>query len=71
MSRKKAKLSRLEKADLAAVDAAKPLSGTPPMKLVSFLSEAGDRSQIEAGIRELKLGEIRFIDADGKPIGAS
>ncbi|HEU4525723.1 MAG TPA: insulinase family protein, partial [Gemmatimonadales bacterium] len=31
----------------------------------------GDRSKIEAGIRELKLGEIRFIDADGKPIGAS
>ena len=31
----------------------------------------GDRSKIEAGIRELKLGEIKFIDADGKPIGAS
>jgi zinc protease len=31
----------------------------------------GDRSKIEAGIRELNLGEIRFIDADGKPIGAS
>ena len=31
----------------------------------------GDRSKIEAGIRELKLGEIRFIDADGKPLGAS
>jgi zinc protease len=31
----------------------------------------GDRSKVEAGIRELKLGEIRFIDADGKPIGAS
>jgi zinc protease len=31
----------------------------------------GDRSKVEAGIRELNLGEIRFIDADGKPIGAS
>jgi zinc protease len=31
----------------------------------------GDRSKIEAGIRELKLGEVKFIDADGKPIGAS
>ena len=31
----------------------------------------GDRSKIEAGIRELKLGEIRLIDADGKPLGAS
>ncbi|MGH7578645.1 MAG: M16 family metallopeptidase, partial [Gemmatimonadales bacterium] len=31
----------------------------------------GDRSRIEAGIRELNLGEIKFIDADGKPLGAS
>jgi zinc protease len=31
----------------------------------------GDRSKIEAGIRELNLGEVRFIDADGKPIGAT
>ena len=28
----------------------------------------GDRSKIEAGIRELGYGEIRFIDADGNPI---
>lgn len=28
----------------------------------------GDRSKIEAGVRELGLGEIRFIDADGNPI---
>ncbi len=26
----------------------------------------GDRAKIEAGIRELNLGEIRYIDADGK-----
>jgi hypothetical protein len=25
-----------------------------------------DRSKIEAGIRELNLGELRVIDADGK-----
>jgi zinc protease len=31
----------------------------------------GDRSKIEAGIRELNLGEIKLIDADGKPLGAS
>ncbi len=29
----------------------------------------GDRSGIEAGIRELELGEVRFIDADGNPVG--
>ncbi|HWB41618.1 MAG TPA: hypothetical protein VG500_10185, partial [Gemmatimonadales bacterium] len=31
----------------------------------------GDRSRIESGIRALNLGEVRFIDADGQPIGAS
>jgi zinc protease len=31
----------------------------------------GDRSKVEAGIRELNLGEIKLIDADGKPLGAS
>jgi len=28
----------------------------------------GDRSKIEAGVKELGLGEIRFLSADGKPI---
>ena len=28
----------------------------------------GDRSKIEPGIRELKLGEIRLIDSNGKPM---
>ena len=28
----------------------------------------GDRSKVEAGIKELGLGEIRFLDADGKPL---
>src|SRR6266446_6395177 len=30
----------------------------------------GDRSKIEAGIRELNFGEVRFLDADGKPLAA-
>jgi zinc protease len=30
----------------------------------------GDRSKIEAGLRELNWGEIRFLDADGKPLAA-
>ncbi|HEV8381388.1 MAG TPA: pitrilysin family protein [Gemmatimonadales bacterium] len=30
----------------------------------------GDRSKIEAGIRELNFGEIRFLDADGKPLAS-
>jgi zinc protease len=28
----------------------------------------GDRSKIEPGLRELKLGEIRLIDGEGKPV---
>ena len=28
----------------------------------------GDRSKIEAGIRELNVGEVRVIDADGNPV---
>ncbi|HLP99792.1 MAG TPA: pitrilysin family protein [Candidatus Limnocylindria bacterium] len=28
----------------------------------------GDRSKVEAGIKELGLGEIRLLDADGKPL---
>jgi zinc protease len=28
----------------------------------------GDRAKVEAGIRELGLGEIAFIDGDGKPV---
>jgi zinc protease len=28
----------------------------------------GDRAKIEPGLRELKLGEIRVIDPDGKPV---
>ncbi|RMF66107.1 MAG: insulinase family protein, partial [Calditrichaeota bacterium] len=28
----------------------------------------GDRAKIESGVRELNLGEVRFIDSDGNPI---
>jgi zinc protease len=28
----------------------------------------GDRAKIEAGVKELGLGEIKFLDADGKPL---
>jgi len=37
-----------------------------PDKLVWVV--VGDRAKIEAGIRELGIGEIRYIDADGNPI---
>jgi zinc protease len=28
----------------------------------------GDRAKIEQGIKDLGIGKIHFIDADGKPI---
>ncbi|MGH9381696.1 MAG: M16 family metallopeptidase [Thermoanaerobaculia bacterium] len=28
----------------------------------------GDRKEIEAGVREIRLGEIRYLDADGEPV---
>jgi zinc protease len=28
----------------------------------------GDRARIEKGVRELNLGEVRFVDADGNPV---
>ncbi|MEO6325873.1 MAG: pitrilysin family protein [Thermoanaerobaculia bacterium] len=31
----------------------------------------GDRTKIEAGLRELNLGEIVLLDAEGKPVGKS
>jgi zinc protease len=37
-----------------------------PQNLVWVI--VGDRSKIESGVRELNLGEIRFVDADGNPV---
>jgi zinc protease len=31
----------------------------------------GDRAKIEAGVREVGLGEIRFLNPDGTPGGSS
>jgi zinc protease len=37
-----------------------------PDKLIWVI--VGDRAKIEPGIRELNLGEMKYLDADGKPI---
>ena len=44
----------------AAVEVVKPQSLTWVI--------VGDRSKIEQGIRDLNLGEIRFVDTDGNPV---
>ena len=35
---------------------------------VDQLIVVGDRAKIEQGIKDLGIGKIHFIDADGKPI---
>ena len=56
------KIRSLTRDDLAA--AAKTV--VQPDHLVWVV--VGDRAKIEAGVRELNLGEVRFLDADGKPV---
>jgi len=56
------KIRALTRDDLAA--AAKAV--VQPDHLVWVV--VGDRSKIEAGVRELNFGEVRFLDADGLPV---
>jgi len=66
MSELQRETTELERAPLSAVNAAAQkyaaVGGVTTLLV-------GDRSKIEAGIRELKIGEIVILDAEGKPIG--
>jgi zinc protease len=53
-------------ATLAAVNAAAAKYGAPAG---ASLLLVGDLSKVEAGIRELKLGEIVHLDVEGRPVG--
>jgi zinc protease len=53
----------LERSTLAAVNAAAKKYAVPGSTMTLLV---GDRSKIEAGIRELKLGDIVVLDAEGK-----
>ncbi|HQN40349.1 MAG TPA: insulinase family protein, partial [Thermoanaerobaculia bacterium] len=53
--------------DLAAVNAAGK-AAIDPARVVYVV--VGDRTQIEAGLRELDLGELHLLDADGNPVTA-
>jgi zinc protease len=57
-----AKIRALKPADAAA--AAKII--VHPDNLIWMV--VGDRAKIEAGVKELNLGEIRFLSPDGKPL---
>jgi zinc protease len=56
------KIRALKPADVAA--AAKII--VHPDNLIWVV--VGDRAKIEAGVKELNLGEIHYVDADGKPL---
>ena len=55
----------IERATLAAVNAAAQKYAAPGGITVLLV---GDLSKIEAGVRELSLGEVVTIDAEGKPV---
>jgi zinc protease len=55
----------LEKATLAAVNASAQKYAVPNQ---STLLLVGDVAKIEAGIRELNLGEVVLLNAEGKPV---
>ena len=54
-----------QRATLAAVNAAAAKYAVPGK---STLILVGDLSKIEAGVRELNLGEIVILDAEGRPV---
>ncbi len=55
----------LRKAPLSAVNSVAQKYAAPKGTILLLV---GDRSKIEAGIRELNLGEIVILDVEGKPI---
>ncbi len=56
-----------QKVTLEAARAAASRYAKPEVASVLLV---GDRSKIEAGIRETNLGEIVLLDADGRPVGS-
>jgi zinc protease len=54
-----------QRATLAAVNTAAQRYAVPGKATLLLV---GDLSKIEAGVRELKLGEIVILDAEGKPV---
>jgi hypothetical protein len=55
----------LEKANLSSVNTVAQKYTAPNGTMLLLV---GDLSKIEAGVRELNLGEIVILDAEGKPV---
>jgi zinc protease len=66
MSELQRETTELERATLASVNTAAKKYAVPGSTMMLLV---GDRSKIEAGVRELKVGDIVILDAEGKPVG--
>jgi zinc protease len=66
MSELQRQTEELERATLASVNAVAKRYAVPSGVTLVLV---GDRSKIEEGLRELKLGDIILLDAEGKPVG--
>ncbi|HYG80557.1 MAG TPA: insulinase family protein, partial [Pyrinomonadaceae bacterium] len=65
MSALQQETAELERATLTAVNAAAKKYAVPAQTMMLLV---GDRSKIEAGVRELKVGDVVILDAEGKPV---
>jgi zinc protease len=63
MSALQEETTELERSTLVSVNAAAKKYAVPGSTMMLLV---GDRSKIEAGVRELKLGDIVILDAEGK-----
>jgi zinc protease len=66
MSALQQETTELERATLASVNAAAKKYAVPAQTMMLLV---GDRSKIEAGVKELKVGDVVILDAEGKPAG--
>ena len=66
MSTLQQETTELERATLSSVNAAAKKYAVPARTMMLLV---GDRSKIEAGVRELKVGDVVILDAEGKPAG--
>jgi zinc protease len=65
MSDLKREPAELEKATLTSVNAVAEKYATPSRAILLLV---GDASKIEPGVRDLKLGEVVSLDAEGRPV---
>jgi zinc protease len=65
MSELQRETSEVEKATLSSVNAAAQKYAVPSRATLLLV---GDLAKIEAGVRALNLGEIVFLDVEGKPV---